>query len=275
MSNTEITKDYYNSSDADTFYFEVWGGEDIHIGIYENTNDIRTASKLTVERIADMINPFVSQGSTILDIGSGYGGAARYIAKRFNCRVICLNLSDVENKRNRQINKQLNLTDKISVIDGSFEEIPKDNATIDVVWSQDAMLHSGAKEQIFKEVSRVLKDNGRFVFTDPMQSDTADTNRLQPVYDRIHLESMGSFSLYKKLAANHNLTTNNIIDLTDQLPIHYQYILDNLESNEQQLKSKISKDYIDRMKIGLKHWVDAGNRGDLSWGILEFERQPR
>lgn len=30
---------YYNSGDADNFYFHVWGGEDIHVGIYNSEQD--------------------------------------------------------------------------------------------------------------------------------------------------------------------------------------------------------------------------------------------
>jgi len=32
-------RDYYNSGDADRFYFRIWGGEDIHIGLYESRNE--------------------------------------------------------------------------------------------------------------------------------------------------------------------------------------------------------------------------------------------
>ena len=34
-----IARDYYNSDDADNFYHEIWGGEDIHIGLYRSTPD--------------------------------------------------------------------------------------------------------------------------------------------------------------------------------------------------------------------------------------------
>ena len=40
-------QEYYNSDDADNFYYRVWGGEDIHIGIYESAGeDIAAASEL-------------------------------------------------------------------------------------------------------------------------------------------------------------------------------------------------------------------------------------
>ena len=46
----EKARSYYNSSDADTFYFTVWGGEDIHIGLYKDDREpIFDASRRTVE----------------------------------------------------------------------------------------------------------------------------------------------------------------------------------------------------------------------------------
>lgn len=274
MSTVEITKQYYNSPDADVFYHEVWGGDDIHIGLYTTTQDIREASRLTVERMASLIENRIDETSTVLDLGSGYGGAARYLNDRFHCRVICLNLSDVENQRNRNRNSETGQSEAISVIDGSFEEIPPVilDHSVDLVWSQDAMLHSGSKEKIFAGVSRVLKPGGRFIFTDPMQSEKADPDRLQPVYDRIHLKEMGSFDLYRRLAVQHGMTTERIFDLSPQLPVHYGRVLEELNSQDARLRAKISGEYIDRMKMGLQHWIDAGNRGDLAWGIIELSR---
>ena len=32
-------REYYNSAEADNFYFTVWGGEHIHMGIYDSPGD--------------------------------------------------------------------------------------------------------------------------------------------------------------------------------------------------------------------------------------------
>ena len=49
----ETARNYYNSTDADRFYATIWGGEDIHIGLYENNTDtIYNASRRTVETLS-------------------------------------------------------------------------------------------------------------------------------------------------------------------------------------------------------------------------------
>src|SRR5690606_40847312 len=93
----EVAERYYDSSDADQFYAEIWGGEDIHIGLYEPPGDgsVREASRKTVERIAAELGE-LGPDARVLDLGSGYGGTARSLARRFGCRVTCLNLSSTQ-----------------------------------------------------------------------------------------------------------------------------------------------------------------------------------
>jgi sarcosine/dimethylglycine N-methyltransferase len=190
-TTVDTARDYYNSEDADNFYATIWGGEDIHVGLYQDTNEpIFDASRRTVEYMASKLT--LSQTTRVLDVGSGYGGAARFLAKTYGCHVTALNLSEVENERNRMLTEKAGLNDLIDVADGSFEDLTYSDDSFDVVWSQDAILHSGDREQVLAEVYRVLKPGGTFVFTDPMQSNTCPDGVLQPILDRIHLETLGS-----------------------------------------------------------------------------------
>lgn len=268
----EIARNYYNSEDADNFYFHIWGGNDIHIGLYESADEpVAAASYRTVARIASLL-PDLSSKSRVLDIGAGYGGAARYLAATFGCEVTALNLSETENERHRAMNRDAGLQHLIKVVDGSFESIPFADAWFDVVWSQDAILHSGQKKEVLRETARVLKQGGSFIFTDPMQADDCPEGVLQPVLDRIHLDSLGSPGFYTQAAGENGLELITFIDYTHQLPCHYQRIHEELSRNRAQLKGKVSPDYIERMLKGLRHWVEAGNKGYLSWGILHFNK---
>ena len=50
---TRVAREYYDSADADNFYYEVWGGEDLHLGWYESPNEsIKQASIRAVEKLA-------------------------------------------------------------------------------------------------------------------------------------------------------------------------------------------------------------------------------
>ncbi len=262
---------YYDSDDADNFYFQIWGGEDIHIGLYDETGDIATASRLTVEEMARVAAP-IGPDTKILDIGAGYGGAARLLAKTYGCKVDCLNLSATQNATNERLTKEQGLDHLISVKQGNFEEIPSPDGEYDLVWSQDAILHSGKRETVLREVARVLKPGGRFIFTDPMQADDCPDGVLQAVYDRIHLESLGSFKFYRDAAKRVGLEEISVNDLTPQLRRHYTRVGEELAANYDRMAAASSKDYLDRMIAGLKHWVAAAEKGYLAWGIMYFRK---
>ncbi len=268
----ETARTYYNSDDADNFYFHVWGGEDIHIGLYQSPEEsVFDASRRTVEAMVNAVGE-IPADARVLDIGAGYGGAARYLAKRFGCKVVALNLSEKENERDREMNREQGLDQLIEVVDASFEKIPYPDASFDVVWSQDAILHSGERAKVIEEAARVLKPGGQLVFTDIMQVDGVSKDALQPVLDRIHLDSLGSLSFYRAEAARQGLEEVRFEDHTEQIANHYGRVHDITESRENDLDGLVSKEYIERMKVGLKHWVDAGNAGRLQWGILHFRK---
>lgn len=264
------TRDYYNSSDADRFYFEIWGGEDIHIGIYQTPEEpIAAASKRTVETMASKL-PALGKGMRVLDLGSGYGGSARHLASTTDCHVTCLNLSETQNARNREQNTSAGLDHLIDVIDGSFEDLPFADMSFDVVWSQDAFLHSSRRTRILEEVNRVLQPGGHLVFTDPMQAELVPSLDLKPVLARLQLDSLGSVEAYKNVADSLGWKTIGIDRMPEQLVSHYRSVHAELSSRREELADRISDEYISRMLAGLMHWVEAGRAQRLDWGILHF-----
>jgi len=265
-------RDYYNSQDADNFYFAVWGGEDIHIGLYRSEDEpIVEASRRTVSEMTKQLSDLPAN-SHILDIGAGYGGSARYLAREHGYRVTAFNLSEIENNRDREMNRKQSLDHLIDVVDGDFENLPFEANMFDAVWSQDAILHSGDRKKVFAEVDRVLKSGGHFVFTDILQQPEVDPSELQPVYDRIHLDSLGSEEAYDAFADELGWEKCGFLAKAEQLPRHYQRVHDVLTDRREELAETISESYMDRMRAGLKHWIDAGRAGRLNWGILHYQK---
>jgi sarcosine/dimethylglycine N-methyltransferase len=266
----ETTEAYYDSGDADAFYERIWGGEDIHIGLYEGPDDpIAEASHRTVTTMADRLRPLGDE-ARVLDLGAGYGGSARVLARRFGCHVTCLNLSERQNRRNAELNAEHGLSELVAVRHGNFEDLPFADDHFQVVWSQDAFLHSGRRRRVLQEAARVLAPGGQLVFTDPMQADDCPPGVLGPVYERIHLDSMGSFAFYREVAAELGFEEVACIDLTPHLRSHYARVRRELERERSGLERDVSRDYVERMLSGLSNWVDAADRGWLAWGILHF-----
>jgi SAM-dependent methyltransferase len=270
-TSVEKAEEYYNSVDADEFYFKIWGGEHIHVGIYNyNSEPIKFASQRIVPKMASQLNLDVFK--KVLDLGSGYGGGPRYLAKNFGCHVTCLNLSEVQNERNEQFNLERGLDHLIDVVHGSFEEIPLPDNSFDIVWSQDAIVHSADRDRVVAEAYRVLKPGGQFILTDLMQGDNIPEGVLGPVLDRIHLDSLGSFKFYWEEARKNGFELMSINNMSQHLVIHYDRVRQETEKRYEEIVDACGREYIDQMIQGLNHWVKAGHQGHLNWGIMHFKK---
>lgn len=273
LSPVDTARAYYDSADADAFYHSVWGGEDIHIGLYEGSDEsIYDASRRTVIRMAEGLEG-IGPGSRVLDLGSGYAGAARYLARTHGCHVTALNLSEVENERARLLNRGYGLADSIEVVEGSFERIPAEDRSFDFVWSNDALLHSGDRASVLAEVARVLRGGGIFIFTDPMRADDCSSDQLGPILGRLHLRDLGSPGWYRRQASVVGLDELGFEELTAHLVRHYTRVLEETALRADDLRERISGEYLARMSNGLEHWIEGGRAGHLSWGIFRFRRR--
>ncbi|OAV60520.1 methyltransferase domain-containing protein [Enteractinococcus helveticum] len=262
----------YDSQDAGAFYSQIWGGDDIHLGMYASPDEpIAEASHRTMQHMIDKI----TQGSVdyVVDLGSGYCGAARFLHRELDADVLAVNLSGEQNVRARQLNQRDGLDEPITVVDASYNEVPAEDAVADLVWSQDAFLHAIDRKQPLAEAARVLKPGGEFLFTDPMAADGVNPAELSGVLARLNLSSLASPGDYKQLAAEVGFEVVEFEDLNEYLPLHYGRVLEETQANAEELLKTASQQYLDGMMKGLQHWVDAGNRGLLSWGIFHLRKQ--
>ncbi|PDW03365.1 SAM-dependent methyltransferase [Candidatus Viridilinea mediisalina] len=266
-------QDYYNSDDADRFYATLWGGtEDLHVGMFAAPDEpIERANRRTVEQMAALVDALGPE-LRVIDLGSGYGGTARFLARSYGAATICLNISERQNELNRRINHEQGLDHLIDVLDGSYEAIPLAEASVDLAWSQDAMLHSDNHQQILAEAYRVLKPGGRFIFTDPMQADDAPKEILAPIYARVDLKSLGSVSAYLQAAQTVGFRTSHFHDHSAHLATTYRRIYADLQARYAQLVSEVSPAYLDQMLTGLRHWYTGGEAGYLHWGIFDLTK---
>ena len=279
LTATKNTYDYYEQDLVDQFYKSVWGGHYINIGIYESADeDIVTASQRTVERMATFAES-ISSETRILDLGSGYGGSARYLAKTYSCHVTCLNLSPAQNTRNRDLCKAEGLEQLVTIIEGNFEEVPLPDHTFDLVWSQDAFLHSGNRKGLVEEIDRLLvTEGGRVVFTDILQGDDIpDPTALEAYLQRLPVEDLGTVGFYQSLFKHRQFSADTFQDLTEHLATHYTKVRDGLEQYEQDSmkqaeNTEATEAFFKRSKAGLASAVSLATKKILRWGIFVFQR---
>ncbi len=105
-------------------------------------------------------------GMNILDVGSGLGGPARYLASAHGCQMTGLELVPEFRDVAEMLSQRCGLASKTSFRRGSALEMPFDDLTFDGAWTIQAQMNIADKEGFYSEIFRVLKPGGRFVFQD-------------------------------------------------------------------------------------------------------------
>lgn len=132
---------------------------------------IREATKSLLKSFCGVGNPFslgdIQAGNNVLDIGSG-AGFDIYVANRLvgeSGRVCGIDLTRemVDLARKNLAESGMN---NIEIIHVSSEEIPYNNNTFDTVISNGVINLSPCKQELFQEIFRVLKNDGKLQFAD-------------------------------------------------------------------------------------------------------------
>jgi SAM-dependent methyltransferase len=97
----------------------------------------------------------------VLDVGSGLGGPSRYLGWRFGCRVSGVDLTGEFVRVAEMLTKLTGLVDKVDYWQGNALDVPFEEMSFDVVWSQNAAMNIADRERLYREMRRVLKPGGK------------------------------------------------------------------------------------------------------------------
>ena len=93
----------------------------------------------------------------VLDVGSGIGGPARYLARRFGCRVTGIDLTPEFCEVARHLTRLLQLEDTVGFELGNALAMPFADATFDGAYSMNVSMNIADKAGLYREIHRVLK----------------------------------------------------------------------------------------------------------------------
>ena len=125
---------------------------------FKNENDdLETAQNNKIQNIIKKLN--IKKDQKVLDIGCGWGGLAIEIARKTDCEVTGITLSENQLKYATQKAKELNLDNQVKFKLIDYREL---NEKFDRIVSVGMFEHVGRKfyKKFFKQVERLLKDDG-------------------------------------------------------------------------------------------------------------------
>jgi cyclopropane fatty-acyl-phospholipid synthase-like methyltransferase len=108
----------------------------------------------------------VNANMTILDIGAGLGGAARYLAFRHGCKVHGLDVTAKRVQEANALTQMTNLTHLVTFQVGDALTVDLPERKFDLLWGQNSWIHIADKEKLLHRWSTILQAHGIIALED-------------------------------------------------------------------------------------------------------------
>src|SRR5215813_7195781 len=102
----------------------------------------------------------------VLDVGSGVGGPARFLAATCGCQVTGVDLSEPFVEAARYLTARTGQSGQVSFQTASALELPFDDGSFEVALLQHVAMNISDRARLYREIRRVLKRGGKFVTYD-------------------------------------------------------------------------------------------------------------
>ena len=122
--------------------------------------------KASTVRLAQLAG--LTPGTRVLDVGGGLGGPARTLVAEFGCQVTLVDPTDSYREASELLTERLGLADRLTHRPGSALDLPIDDQSFDLVWTQNSGMQIEDKAGLYAEFHRVLRPGGRLAIQEPM-----------------------------------------------------------------------------------------------------------
>lgn len=184
----------------DEFYREIWG-EHVHHGLWETGRESPEEATLRLShRMAELIA--VTAGDQVCDVGCGYGGTSRLLARSYGAKVTGLTLSK---QQYAYAQAQALPSDQVSYRCEDFLKSEFAPHSFQALLSIECIEHMADKPAFFAKAYDILEPGGRFALAVWTTAETATAWQKSALIDGICREgrvpSMPTASEWRALIA--------------------------------------------------------------------------
>jgi cyclopropane-fatty-acyl-phospholipid synthase len=152
---TEVAEKHYNlGNDLYTSFLDPYN--QYTCGYFAGTDDLNKAQEQKLDLICRKLQ--LKSTDKLLDIGSGWGGLAKFAAERYGCHVTGITISDEQLKYAQEFTKGL----PVEIIKLDYRDL---SGSFDKIASVGMIEHVGHKNyrQLFEVVHKCLEEDGLFL----------------------------------------------------------------------------------------------------------------
>jgi len=178
---------------------EYYWGEHIHLGYYGpdvkyKYRPLKEAQYTFIDEMMKFggIDPKTDKKAKVLDVGCGFGGTSRYLARALGpeSEVTAITLSPKQVERAQELAIEQNTPNVKFMVEDALEMPSFPDNSFDIVWACESGEHMPDKKKYIDQMMRVLKPGGKFVMATWCQRDDSkvpfdkrDKRDLQYLYE--------------------------------------------------------------------------------------------
>jgi ubiquinone/menaquinone biosynthesis C-methylase UbiE len=121
------------------------------------------------KELAEGLN--LAGGESVLDIGSGLGGPARYLAAIHGCQVTGIELTQPFIVVADLLSLRTGLSHRLRFLQGDALDLPFPPDSFDHAWTQHVAMNIEDKERLYTGIHKVLKKGGRLAIYDVVKGE--------------------------------------------------------------------------------------------------------
>ena len=257
------TEKYYDTSD-DRYRISWHPDGSKHWGYFDNLDEARTYEDFL--RGCDRWNEYmlersgISSESRVLEVCCGNGKAAVWIAQQKGCEVVGIDLSTTHIS-NCEAKAKDNPSLNLSFQKASVTNLPLPDESFTHAWSQGSLLHIEERDLALREVCRVLKPGGIFVFDDLItpKLDISDSTR-KHVYERLFVNNIYTPEVYRDNLKSAGFKVVDAVDVSKHMQKSYAIQSDRIREQYPELSVSYGKS------------AAAVEAGELGWYLFKCEK---
>jgi len=156
----------------------------------------------------------IGEGTRVADFCAGLGGPARYLAHRYGADVTGIELTPARVKGAQELTRRVGLQDRVRIVEGNVMQVPLADASVDVVVSQEALLHVPDKRRALAQARRILKRGGRIAFTDWVAHRPLSAADRELMWQGMAVTELYTLPAYAELVRDAGFAVASVEDLT-------------------------------------------------------------
>lgn len=156
----------------------------------------------------------ISPAHTVLDVGCGLGGSARYLATEYGCATVGIDLTNEYIDVATKLVEIIGLADRVTFRHASALDLPFERESFDWVWTEHAQMNIKDKALFYREIARVLKPRGSLLFHDVFSGTEGEPYYPVPWAESSEISHLTTVQMAQKYLADTGLSIGYWADKT-------------------------------------------------------------